>query len=66
MRFDCDLSQDVDYPEMKKHKVEELPAFYYQHGLSPKLRREIDDQTRKLSSGNYGELAGSEKKSRDQ
>lgn len=38
MRFDCDLSLEVDDPEMKKHSNIWLynPDFYYKHGLSKK------------------------------
>lgn len=47
MRFDCDLSLDVNYPEMKKHHIEELPQFYYDHGLSKELRKQIEAQNLK-------------------
>ena len=49
MRFDCDLSLDVHYPEMKKHKHREFPPeFYYQQGLGKKLRKQIEDDAGKL------------------
>ncbi|MCB1121627.1 MAG: glycoside hydrolase [Verrucomicrobiae bacterium] len=46
MRFDCDLSLDVDDPEMKKHKYSYPPEFYYQHGLSRTQRERIAGETR--------------------
>ena len=48
MRFDCDLSLDVDYPDMKKHGYMHNPEFYYQHGLNTALRARIVDDARKL------------------
>jgi hypothetical protein len=41
MRFDCDLSLDVDYPDMKRHGYMHNPEFYYQHGLNKELRTRI-------------------------
>ena len=41
LRFDCDLSRDVDDPEMKKHNYYYKPEFYYKHGLSAKQRERI-------------------------
>ncbi|REE00198.1 glycosyl hydrolase family 43 [Marinoscillum furvescens DSM 4134] len=42
MRFDCDLSLEVDDPEMKAHGYYHAdPNFYYQHGLSKKQRERI-------------------------
>ncbi|GHB63689.1 glycosyhydrolase [Persicitalea jodogahamensis] len=43
-RFDCDLSLDVDDPEMKRLGVQFKPGFYYQMGLSKKQRDRIDAQ----------------------
>lgn len=48
MRFDCDLSLDVDDPHMKVHGYRYPPEFYYQHGLSREQRRRIAEQTRHL------------------
>lgn len=48
MRFDCDLSLDVHDPEMKKHKYNYSPEFYYQHGLSQKQRERIAEETERL------------------
>lgn len=41
LRFDCDLSQDLDDPEMKKHNTYYKPEFYYKHGLSDSQRKRI-------------------------
>jgi hypothetical protein len=48
MRFDCDLSLDVDDPEMKKHSYMHNPEFYYQHGLNKQQRSRILEDSRKL------------------
>ncbi|MGX5856551.1 family 43 glycosylhydrolase [Dyadobacter jiangsuensis] len=40
-RFDCDLSLDLDDPEMKRAGVYFKPEFYYEMGLSPKQRERI-------------------------
>lgn len=41
LRFDCDLSLEIDDPEMKHHTYYYKPEFYYRHGLSKtqKLQR---------------------------
>ncbi len=41
VRFDCDLSLDVDDPEMKEHRVNHRPDVYYRQGLSKKQRERI-------------------------
>jgi hypothetical protein len=48
-RFDCDLSLDVDYPEMKDHDYLEMyrPEHYYRHGLSKSLRKKISEMNQK-------------------
>ena len=48
MRFDCDLSLDVDDPDMKKHKYIYKPEFYYQYGLKKQQRKRILEETRRL------------------
>jgi hypothetical protein len=48
MRFDCDLSLDVDDPLMKAHRYLYKPEFYYQHGLKKEQRKRIADEIRKL------------------
>jgi|GEM_PF-194858 len=40
-RFDCDLSQDVDDPEMKKHHAHLSPEVHYAQRLSKKQRQRI-------------------------
>jgi hypothetical protein len=52
-RFDCDLSLDVDYPELKDHDYLEMyrPEHYYRHGLSKSLREKIlETNERQLES----------------
>ncbi len=41
LRFDCDLSQDLHDPEMKKAYVYLKPEFYYQLGLSKEQKERI-------------------------
>jgi hypothetical protein len=48
MRFDCDLSLDVDYPDMKSHSYAHPPEFYYQHGLRDELRQRILEDAKKF------------------
>ena len=48
MRFDCDLSLDVDDPDMKKHKYIYKPEFYYQYGLKKQQHERILEETRRL------------------
>ena len=48
MRFDCDLSLDVDYPDMKRHGYMHNPGFYYQHGLNKELRTRILEDAKKF------------------
>lgn len=48
IRFDCDLSLDVHYPEMKRHGYYETPRFYYRHGLSSEQRARIENDARRL------------------
>jgi hypothetical protein len=38
MRFDCDLSLDVDDPDMKRHGYTHQPEFYCQQGLNRQQR----------------------------
>lgn len=40
-RFDCDLSLNDNYSEMKKHRVNHKPDVYWRHGISDKLKDEI-------------------------
>ena len=48
MRFDCDLSLEVDDYGMKTHSYYYPPEFFYQHGLNKAQRERIAEQTRKL------------------
>ncbi|NKB70982.1 MAG: family 43 glycosylhydrolase [Candidatus Latescibacteria bacterium] len=48
VRFDCDLSRDIDDQEMKEHHVLHEPEFLYKHGLSEKQRERIAQQTKIL------------------
>ncbi len=41
LRFDCDLSQDLNDPDMKNHENYYKPDFYYKHGLNKKQRERI-------------------------
>ena len=48
-RFDCDLSKDLDDPQMKRHKAYHPVAEYFRHGLSAKQKERITEENRKLS-----------------
>lgn len=48
-RFDCDLSLDVDDPEMKKSHIDYPPEHHYKFGLSRKQRERIDEQNRQTA-----------------
>ena len=41
LRFDCDLSTDVNVPEMKKNDVPYSLEEYLSRGLTPQLKNEI-------------------------
>lgn len=49
-RFDCDLSQETDEPEMKGHYNLYTPEFYYKHKLSGKQQARIKKQNEELVS----------------
>jgi hypothetical protein len=40
-RFDCDLSQDLNDPEMKEPRVNYTPEFYFSQGLSNKQKKRL-------------------------
>ncbi|CAM4363551.1 family 43 glycosylhydrolase [Zobellia roscoffensis] len=42
VRFDCDLSLDLDDPEMKDHRVNHKPDVYYSQGLSKKQMKRLE------------------------
>ena len=46
LRFDCDLSRDVDDPDFKRHGYYHKPEFYYRHGLSAEQRHRRADIAR--------------------
>ena len=48
VRFDCDLSQDVDDQKMKDHYMNYRPEFLYKHGLNAKQKARIKKQTDEL------------------
>ena len=47
-RFDCDLSQDVNDPQMKKSHIYYRPADYYRQGLNKQQRERIAAENQKL------------------
>ncbi len=51
VRFDCDLSLDIDDPAMKDARVKYDPEVYYQQGLSPKQRARINEENKRLTGG---------------
>lgn len=50
LRFDCDLSQDLDDPNMKKHGYTPKLEFLYNHGLSAAQRKRVADATDQLKA----------------
>ncbi|MFD2255475.1 glycoside hydrolase family 117 protein [Luteolibacter algae] len=46
VRFDCDLSLDVNDPQMKEHRVNHRPDVYYRQGLSKEQRERIESESR--------------------
>jgi hypothetical protein len=46
LRFDCDLSLDLNDPEMKKTGVDHKPGVYYKQGLSDEQKRRILEENR--------------------
>ncbi|WNH14425.1 glycoside hydrolase family 117 protein [Thalassobellus suaedae] len=50
VRFDCDLSLDIDDPEMKKHHVYHRPDVYLSQGLSEKQRERILKENNKAKN----------------
>ncbi|WP_152286490.1 glycoside hydrolase family 117 protein [Flavicella marina] len=51
-RFDCDLSQDLNDPDMKKSYMTYKPEHYYKHGLNGKQKKRIAVQNEKTASSN--------------
>jgi hypothetical protein len=50
LRFDCDLSRDVDDPDMKHHNEYYRPEHYYKHGLNKKQLERIDEVNNRLKN----------------
>lgn len=50
LRFDCDLSLDLNDQEMKKHHVYFKPDFYFKQKLSEKQRQRIDKENEKRAA----------------
>ena len=50
-RFDCDLSKDVDDPEMKRHKAYLRPEAYFRQRLSRRQVERIKAGNRELRDG---------------
>ena len=48
LRFDCDLSLDLDDPEMKRHNNYYKPDFYYKHGLNKEQLERIKVENERL------------------
>ncbi|MFI8602914.1 glycoside hydrolase family 117 protein [Cellulophaga baltica] len=48
VRFDCDLSQDVEDPQMKKHHVYHRPEVYFKQGLNDTQRERIRKENETL------------------
>lgn len=50
LRFDCDLSQDVDDQQMKRHHNTPKIEYLYEHGLSKKQIEQVIKETEKLKN----------------
>lgn len=48
LRFDCDLSQDLDDRSMKKHHITPKFEDLFRHGLNQNQRKRIENETRQL------------------
>lgn len=48
LRFDCDLSQDIDDPFMKKHHLTPKFEDLFRQGLNQNQRKRIEKETRRL------------------
>ena len=51
-RFDCDLSQDLNDPDMKNNHVYYKPEHYFKHSLNGKQKKRIAVQNEKTASSN--------------
>ena len=50
VRFDCDLSQDLNDPEMKEHRVKHDTAVFFNQGLSAKQKKRIAQENSVLKN----------------
>ncbi|GJM63806.1 glycoside hydrolase family 117 protein [Persicobacter diffluens] len=50
VRFDCDLSQDIDDQDMKNHYINYSPEYLYKHRLNGKQKKRIQQQTAALKN----------------
>lgn len=48
LRFDCDLSLDIDDPQMKRHHTRTPLEFLYKQGLSKKQLQRIEEENKNL------------------
>ncbi|MEM9337906.1 MAG: family 43 glycosylhydrolase [Bacteroidota bacterium] len=48
LRFDCDLSQDINDPDMKHHHMNYSPEFHYTHQLNGKQLKRIEEENARL------------------
>lgn len=49
-RFDCDLSQDINDPGMKKNHVYYKPEHYFKHGLNGAQKKRIAEENKKMQA----------------
>lgn len=54
-RFDCDLSQDLHDPDMKRHRPHVRPDQYFKQGLNQKQRRRIFEANREIRAKKLSE-----------
>ncbi|AWG22790.1 glycoside hydrolase [Flavobacterium faecale] len=50
VRFDCDLSQDLHDPEMKRTNINYKPEFLYTHGLNGNQKKRIAEENQKVKN----------------
>lgn len=48
VRFDCDLSQDINDPDMKRTNTYYKPEFLYTHGLNGNQKKRIAEENQKV------------------
>nr|WP_264619603.1 family 43 glycosylhydrolase [Flavobacterium sp. 7A]MCW2119924.1 hypothetical protein [Flavobacterium sp. 7A] len=52
VRFDCDLSQDLHDPEMKRTNINYKPDFLYSHALNGFQKKRIAEENQKIKETN--------------